>query len=130
LGPGGNTAQKYYVARDHSNRLEKKVVLIAEDDFNDVAMVERAARKLACRLDLRIVKNGEEAIEWLGGRGLYADSDLFPFPDVLVTDVKMPRRNGIELLACVRKRNTTSWRWSFIAVRIFPRTSTLVKNLA
>jgi CheY-like chemotaxis protein len=44
------------------------------------------------------VKDGQEAIDYLRGCGQYADRKKFPFPQVVISDLKMPRMNGLELL--------------------------------
>jgi CheY-like chemotaxis protein len=43
-----------------------------------------------------------EAIAYLNGEGIYADRARYPFPEVLLLDLKMPRMTGLELLAWIR----------------------------
>jgi CheY-like chemotaxis protein len=52
---------------------------------------------------LHLVDNGEEAIQYLCGSGKYSERNNFPFPTVILSDLKMPRMNGFELLRWVRK---------------------------
>jgi DNA-binding response OmpR family regulator len=51
---------------------------------------------------LHWVKDGLEAIAYLNGEGAYANHDLYPFPEVLFVDLKMPRLSGLELLQWIR----------------------------
>src|SRR5690242_12446579 len=81
---------------------ENRVILIAEDDHNDAFLLERTIRKIGATAPIQIVENGEEAIHYLAGEGKYADRAAYPFPAVLITDIKMPRRNGFELLDWIR----------------------------
>ena len=49
------------------------------------------------------VENGEEALQYLRGEGKYKDRTAFPFPGVIITDLKMPRVSGFEVLKWLRK---------------------------
>jgi CheY-like chemotaxis protein len=80
----------------------KKVVLYIEDDDNDALFFRRAVAKRGLDVDLRIVQNGLEAIEWLSGKGVYADREAFPIPDVILTDLKLPYYTGFDVLRFVR----------------------------
>jgi CheY-like chemotaxis protein len=81
-----------------------KVLLYVEDDDNDRRMFLHAARKLSARLDVRIVKEGQHAIEWLSGTGVYAERNAYPLPDLVLVDLRMPGVNGFDLLRWVRSR--------------------------
>lgn len=50
------------------------------------------------------VADGDEAIRYLSGRGRFADREAYPLPCVLITDIKMPKVNGFELLAWLRQQ--------------------------
>jgi len=83
-------------------------ILIAEDDPNDVMLLELAIRKNGITNPVKVVRDGEEAIEYLEGKGRYKDREQFPFPSVIISDVKMPRRNGLEVVEWVRQHPTCS----------------------
>lgn len=51
------------------------------------------------------VWNGSEAIEYLKGEGKYADRAMFPLPYVVLSDLKMPKINGFELLEWIRRQS-------------------------
>jgi CheY-like chemotaxis protein len=79
-------------------------VLLVEDDDNDALFVERAFRHAGILNPLHVARNGDEAIEYLDGRGAYADRERFPMPVFILLDLKMPRRSGLEVLSWVKDR--------------------------
>src|SRR5262245_39506711 len=82
--------------------MDDKIILLAEDDDNDVVLLERAFQKANRHDSLRIVRDGDQAINYLSGRGEYADRERFPIPFVILLDLKMPGTNGFEVLEWVR----------------------------
>jgi CheY-like chemotaxis protein len=74
------------------------LVLIAEDDPNDVLLLRRAFQKNGLELPVHVCNNGAEAMDYLRGEGPYADREKYPFPRAIITDLKMPRCTGFELL--------------------------------
>jgi len=50
-----------------------------------------------------MVHDGQEAVDYFGGKGRYADRSAHPLPALLVLDLKMPRMNGFDVLAWLAK---------------------------
>ena len=73
-------------------------ILIADDDSNDAILVGIAFREINCPNPLQVVTNGAEAIQYLSGSGRFADRATYPFPVLLLLDLKMPRQNGFDVL--------------------------------
>ena len=82
--------------------LNNQYILLAEDDPNDVLLIQRAFQKAGLGTALKLVRDGEQAIEYLGGRGNYANRTRFPLPFLLLLDLKMPGTDGFEVLQWVR----------------------------
>lgn len=78
-------------------------ILIVEDDRNDVEFLRRAFRKAGAENPVQVVSNGEEAVAYLSGHGSFADRAVFPFPRVIMSDLKMPRMGGLELLKWIHE---------------------------
>ena len=80
-------------------------ILLAEDDPNDVILFQRAMEMASLSADsLTVVRDGEKVISYLSGQGIYADRDLYPLPALLLLDLKMPRKSGLEVLSWLRKQ--------------------------
>ena len=80
-------------------------VLLAEDDPNDVFFFRRAFEQAGVSNPLEVVRDGAEAIEYLSGQGIYADRGRYPLPCLLLTDIKMPKVDGFELLAWLQRQD-------------------------
>lgn len=81
---------------------EQAVILIAEDRDDDVLLVKRAFMKANVPNPLYVVRNGEEAIWYLKGEGKYSNREEYPLPALLLLDLKMPVKNGFEVLKWIR----------------------------
>jgi CheY-like chemotaxis protein len=79
-------------------------LLVAEDDENDVFLLRRAFAEVELTNPCHVVGDGQEAIEYLSGMGKYADRAQYPLPALLILDLKMPRRTGMEVLAWLQKQ--------------------------
>lgn len=77
---------------------QKPAILIAEDDPNDAFILQRTLKKVGIHNPTQLVENGEDAIAYLQGEGKYTDRKAFPFPSVIITDLKMPKVDGFGVL--------------------------------
>jgi DNA-binding response OmpR family regulator len=73
-------------------------ILVLEDDENDALLLKRALRRLNVSSPVHIVTDGEEGIAYLSGTGKYRDRATYPFPGFIITDLKMPKKSGMEVL--------------------------------
>ena len=77
-------------------------MLVVEDEENDAMLLKMAFKKNGIPNPIQWVKDGLEGIAYLNGEGPYADRAQYPFPEVLILDLKMPRMGGLELLEWIR----------------------------
>jgi CheY-like chemotaxis protein len=86
------------------NPTVSKTVLLVEDDDADVLLIERAFKKAGVNATLVRVSNGDEAVAYLDGQPPYIDRARHPLPSVVLMDIKLPRRSGLEVLEWLRGR--------------------------
>ncbi|MDY7012032.1 MAG: response regulator [Cyanobacteriota bacterium] len=82
----------------------KQAILLVEDDSNDVLLVQRAFRLAQFGGSIKIVSDGEEAVSYLSRQPPYENRELHPFPLLLLLDLKLPRRSGLEVLEWLRQQ--------------------------
>ncbi len=79
-----------------------KTVLLVEDNQDDIFLLKMACQRTGIPHILRVVTDGTMAIDYLSGKGEYADRTVNPLPNVVFLDLKMPRCDGHEVLKWIR----------------------------
>jgi len=81
-------------------------VLIVDDSEDDRFFLERELKATlpSCAI-VGTAYDGEAAVDYLSGAAKFADRAVFPLPDVMVLDLKMPRMNGFDVLRWLRLQN-------------------------
>jgi CheY-like chemotaxis protein len=79
-------------------------ILLVEDDSNDVFLIQRAFRKANLANPIQVVQDGEAAVLYLSGQEPYSDRDRYPLPILMLLDLKLPRRSGLEVLEWLRQQ--------------------------
>jgi CheY-like chemotaxis protein len=77
-------------------------LLLVEDDPNDVELTLLALRKHKLANKIHVVRDGEEALDFLFSRGPYADRAANGLPKVILLDLKLPKVTGLEVLKAVK----------------------------
>lgn len=78
-------------------------VLVADDSPDDIFLLEQAFKKAGGQSRLWHVGDGQQALDYLAGKGRFSDRRAHPFPDVLLLDLNMPHKDGFEVLKWLRE---------------------------
>jgi len=81
---------------------EKQTILLVDDSDDDLSLMKHACSAAHFKASLKTVNNGEEAIAYLKGDGVFANRDKYPLPSVMLLDLNMPKVNGFGVLTWVR----------------------------
>lgn len=82
------------------------LILQVEDREEDVYLLKRAIQKAEVQADVRAVVDGQEALDYIEGRGRFADREQFPLPYLILLDLKLPLKTGFDVLAWIRAQPT------------------------
>ena len=77
-------------------------ILLVEDNLLDVVLTLDAFKEAKLKNTVHVANSGEEALEFLFGKGKYADKELFPLPNLILLDLKMPGIDGFEVLRTIK----------------------------
>jgi CheY-like chemotaxis protein len=86
---------------------EEFEIIIVEDDPNDAELITRALRKHNLANKHILLKDGAEALDFLFGKGSFADEYDDGHPKVILLDLKLPKVNGIEVLRKIKSDERT-----------------------
>ena len=78
------------------------VILLVDDDDNDAVLIKRAFARSGIPHLINTVKDGQEAICYLSGDVPYRDRSKNPLPALVLLDIKMPMKDGFEVLRWIR----------------------------
>ena len=82
--------------------LHSKRILLVEDSIQDVEIAKRAFAKGHIVEDLFVVRDGQEAIDYLYRQGKYQDPAVSPRPEMILLDLNLPKVGGIEILRRIK----------------------------
>lgn len=85
-----------------------RVILLVEDGEDDIFFLKHSFAEAEIANPIRVAKDCAEAIRYLGGEGEFANRSNHPLPVLVLLDLKLPDRSGLELLQWVRKTNIRS----------------------
>ena len=87
--------------------MEKKTILLVEDNPDDILLTERALKQNNVMNQLVIAHDGVEALDYLFGAGAYAGRDVSQTPQLILLDLNLPKMDGLEVLKRIRANRLT-----------------------
>jgi len=81
-----------------------RALLLVEDNEDDVFLMKRALKGARVANPLFVVEDGQQALDYLGGAGKFADREQYPLPAVVFLDLKLPLLSGHDVLAWIRRQ--------------------------
>lgn len=85
-------------------RTQETGILLVEDEANDAFLMQRAFAKTKLPNPIKVVSNGEQAIAYFSGQKPYDNRSEYPMPMLVILDLKLPRKSGIEVLAWLKEQ--------------------------
>ncbi|HOP86289.1 MAG TPA: response regulator [Syntrophorhabdaceae bacterium] len=82
-------------------------ILLVEDNPDDVELMLRALKKNKIENPVYVVKDGEEALDFIFCRGLYEGRGISRPPKVIFLDLKLPKLSGLEVLKVIKSDERT-----------------------
>lgn len=83
---------------------DNEAILLVEDNEDDVFIFRRAYKQAKLPYPLQVAGDGQEALDYLQGVDRFADRTTYPVPFLMLLDLKLPFKNGLEVLQTVRHR--------------------------
>ena len=87
--------------------MDKRFILLVEDNPDDVELTKRALKIHNIANDVIVARDGVEALDYLFATGAYAGRDMTVTPQLILLDLKLPKVDGLEVLRRLRSDERT-----------------------
>jgi two-component system, response regulator len=88
--------------------ISPRTILLVEDNPDDEELTLRALARNNIGNQVVVVRDGQEAVDWLEGTGPYASRDASDVPALILLDLKLPKIDGLEVLRRLRSTPRTA----------------------
>lgn len=87
--------------------MSSRYILLIEDNQDDIDLTLRAFTKHKLANEVKVIKDGAEAVEFIFCTGKYSDRDVAEVPAFILLDLNLPKVNGLEILKKIRENTKT-----------------------
>jgi CheY-like chemotaxis protein len=101
-------------------------ILLVEDNEDDVIIIKRVFKKIRLVNNLHIVRDGQEALDFIFRQGKYEEQDV-PVPGLVLLDISMPIKDGFQVLKEI-KANPNTRRIPVVMLTTSMRDEDIVKS--
>ena len=84
-------------------------ILHVEDDLGDKELFQHASNAAKIKWNIQWAEDGLLAVDYLSGAGTFSDRNIFALPGLVLLDLKLPRKTGLEVLEWARKQQPLKW---------------------
>jgi len=78
-------------------------ILLAEDTEDDIVITREAFKTVKIKNNLYVVRDGQEALDFIYHEGKYKDKQKYPRPDLIILDINMPKMDGFQVLEDIKQ---------------------------
>ena len=96
-------------------------ILVVDDNPDDQLLIKHTLKKIGVTDPIHVLSDGAEAIEYMMGEGKFSDRSKYSYPTFIITDLKMPRRDGFAVLEFLK----TNPEWAVIPTIVFSASADL-----
>jgi two-component system response regulator len=83
-----------------------RTILLIEDDEAHATLITRILEEICADVEIPVVNDGQEALEYLCQQGKYAAQEMSTRPDLVLLDLRLPRVDGQEVLKAIKQSET------------------------
>lgn len=81
-----------------------RTILQVDDEESDAFLLRSVFAEAGILNPVRVATDGQQAIDYLAGEGDFADRQRYPLPALVLLDLKLPKRSGLEVLEWMRQQ--------------------------
>ena len=84
--------------------MKRPSILLVEDEESDVFLLQYAFREAGIVNEMVVARTGQEALDFFTGTGRYSDRKVFAVPGLVLLDLNLPVKSGMEVLQWMRQQ--------------------------
>ncbi len=82
----------------------ERTLMLVEDSEDDIFFMKRAMKGASITNPLQVIEDGQSVIDYLSGAGRFEDREKYPLPSLILLDLKLPYKSGLEVLKWIREK--------------------------